>query len=64
MKVLVTGAGGFLGRATVAAALAAGHEVVALRRPGSPTAPVSAPAELRWIAGDLRQPGGRGEPVR
>ncbi|MFK7943591.1 MAG: NAD-dependent epimerase/dehydratase family protein [Paracoccaceae bacterium] len=32
MRILVTGAAGFLGRATVAAALADGHEVLALTR--------------------------------
>ena len=57
MKVLVTGAGGFLGRATVAAALAAGHEVLALHRPASPQAATDATPGLTWIAGDLRQPG-------
>lgn len=33
MKVMVTGAGGFVGTAVVASALSAGHEVVALIRP-------------------------------
>jgi len=55
--VLITGAGGFLGRATVAAALAAGHEVIAMHRPASPIAPDDAEPRLRWISGDLRQPG-------
>jgi 2-alkyl-3-oxoalkanoate reductase len=54
MKVLVTGASGFLGRAAVATALAAGHDVLALRRPA---AKVPAKARgLTWIEGDLRQP--------
>jgi 2-alkyl-3-oxoalkanoate reductase len=35
MKILVTGAGGFLGRYVVAAAGRAGHDVVALLRPSS-----------------------------
>jgi uncharacterized protein YbjT (DUF2867 family) len=52
VKVLVTGAGGFLGRATVAAALAAGHEVLALHRPASPQAATDATPGLTWIAGD------------
>lgn len=57
MRVLITGAGGFLGRATVAAALAAGHEVVAMHRPASPVARDDAEPRLTWISGDLRQPG-------
>ena len=57
MRVLITGAGGFLGRATVASALAAGHDVVAMRRPASPAAPGNAEPRLTWISGDLRQPG-------
>lgn len=54
MKVLVTGAGGFLGRAVVAAAARAGHEVVAMVRPA---ARVEAQAGVDQVAGDLRQPG-------
>ena len=57
MRVLVTGAAGFLGRATVASALAAGHEVVALRRPESPPPEGEQAPGLVWISGDLRQPG-------
>jgi len=57
VKVLITGAGGFLGRATVAAALAAGHHVLALHRPASPPPASEATPGLTWIAGDLRQPG-------
>lgn len=57
MRVLVTGAAGFLGRATVAAALAAGHEVVALRRPGSPPPEGEQASGLVWLSGDLRQSG-------
>ena len=56
MRVLITGAGGFLGRATVTAALAAGHEVFALYRPASPSPASDATPRLTWIAGDLRQP--------
>lgn len=54
MKVLVTGAGGFLGRAVVTAAARAGHEVVAMVRPASRTAATPGVAQ---VAGDLRQPG-------
>jgi nucleoside-diphosphate-sugar epimerase len=53
MRVLVTGAGGFLGRHVVAAANQAGHEVVAMVRPRS----TEAPAATASIRGDLRQPG-------
>jgi nucleoside-diphosphate-sugar epimerase len=55
MRVLITGAGGFLGRATVAAALAAGHEVLAMHRPASPVAANPDEPRLTWLAGDLRQ---------
>ena len=58
MRLLVTGAGGFLGNATVDAVHAAGHEVVALVRPTTDT------AGLGWrergitpIVGDLLEPG-------
>lgn len=57
MKVLITGAGGFLGRATLAAALAAGHDVLAMRRPTSASAASPAAPGLTWITGDLRQQG-------
>lgn len=56
MRVFVTGAGGFLGRAVVAAAAAAGHEVVALVRPAS--AGHRTPTQgVREVTGDLRQAG-------
>ena len=57
MRVLITGAGGFLGRATTAAALAAGHEVVALHRPASADTLGAATPGLTRITGDLRQRG-------
>jgi nucleoside-diphosphate-sugar epimerase len=51
MRVLVTGASGFLGKAACARLLSEGHEVVALvRRPGS------APPGTRAVAGDLTAP--------
>jgi nucleoside-diphosphate-sugar epimerase len=57
MKVLVTGAGGFLGRAVVAAAARAGHEVVALVRPASVGGGEAFPPGVTAVAGDLRQCG-------
>lgn len=61
MKVLVTGAGGFLGAAVVRAAAGAGHAVVALHRPGAMRdgrrmAPAPLPG-VAVVAGDLRQTG-------
>jgi 2-alkyl-3-oxoalkanoate reductase len=56
VKVLVTGAGGFLGSAVVAAAVAAGHEVLALRRPASKIPEDSGSENLIWLSADLRQP--------
>ncbi len=57
MKVLVTGAGGFLGRSVVRAAAGAGHHVVAMHRPASLPDPASLPAGVEILPGDLRQPG-------
>lgn len=54
MRVLVTGAAGFLGRAVAAAAARAGHQVVAMVRPASAGEP--APG-VEQLAGDLRQVG-------
>ncbi len=62
MKVLVTGAGGFLGRAVVAAAAHAEHQVVAMVRPVS-TGRGGFPAGVVEIAGDLRQRGSWGEAI-
>lgn len=57
MRVLVTGASGFLGRAVVAAAVASGHEVVALVRPVADVDRLEWPEEVEIVKGDLRQPG-------
>lgn len=57
MKVLVTGAGGFLGHAVVAAAVRAGHQVVAMVRPVSLDKGSSFPEGVTPLAGDLRQRG-------
>jgi len=52
MKLFVTGGTGFVGTHFLQQALAAGHEVVALRRPGSaPRLPLA--AEPRWLDGAL-----------
>lgn len=56
MRVLVTGAGGFLGRAVVEAALAAGHGVVAMHRPASLPVAAAMP-NVEILPGDLRQRG-------
>lgn len=51
MRILVTGAGGFIGRWVVEEALRRGHEVTAVVRPGA--APVEG---ARLVAADLRRP--------
>ena len=52
MKLFVTGGTGFVGTHFLQQALAAGHEVVALRRPGSrPRLPLA--AEPAWLDGAL-----------
>ena len=52
MKIFVTGGTGFVGSHVLRKALAAGHEVVALRRPGSvPRIPLE--REPSWIDGPL-----------
>ena len=56
MKILVTGAGGFLGSAVVTAAARAGHQVVAMVRPVS-AGRGTYPAGVTELAGDLRQRG-------
>lgn len=56
MKVLVTGATGFLGRSVVRALAARGHEVVGLARPAAKLPPDS-PKGVNYLRGDLRQKG-------
>lgn len=63
MKVLVTGAAGFVGRAVVSAVGAAGHDVVALVRPATAEAVPDGP-NVRVVRGDLRQTGAWTEDVR
>jgi len=54
MKVLVTGANGFLGRRVVAALLAQGHTVRALVRPATSLEEVGWPDSVEIVRGDLR----------
>ncbi len=61
MRVLVTGATGFLGAAVVQAALADGHEVVAMHRPATLRSQMLSAERLTWLSVDLRQPSDLGE---
>ncbi len=54
MKVLVTGANGFLGRHVVAALLARGHRVRALVRPAARIEALGWPASVEVVRADLR----------
>lgn len=54
MRLFVTGSTGFIGSHFLRAALAAGHDVVALRYPGSqPIIQTPDSNHLTWIDGDL-----------
>ena len=57
MKVLVTGATGFLGKSVVSHAVEAGHDVVALIRPCSSLPDDGTFSSARQIRGDLRRSG-------
>jgi nucleoside-diphosphate-sugar epimerase len=57
MRVLVTGASGFLGREVVRAAADGGHEVVALVRPTARLDDLGWPTSVAVLRGDLRQLG-------
>lgn len=58
MTLLVTGANGFLGRRVVRAAARAGHEVLALVRPGAtPAAELVGSGRVEVVRGDLRADG-------
>lgn len=54
MRIVVTGAGGFIGRHIVSALAAAGHELTASDRPG--VAGTDLPVGARWRAADLLEP--------
>jgi GDP-4-dehydro-6-deoxy-D-mannose reductase len=62
MRLLVTGAGGFVGRWLVEAAVAAGHHVTAATEPrqAPPAAWSAAGGRVRRVAADLRRPEGIG----
>jgi dTDP-4-dehydrorhamnose reductase len=60
MRLLVTGATGFLGRRLVTQGLASGHAVVALRHRSEPRGIHDSPVlggSIEWIAGDLTTAG-------
>ena len=61
MRIMVTGAGGFVGAATARAALAAGHEVFGTIRPGGHLARAEAVSGLTVIPLDLRDPAAIGD---
>jgi UDP-glucose 4-epimerase len=54
MNVLVTGAGGFLGRHVVRELLARGHDVRAMIRPSKPISPQTFPEFVEVVRADLR----------
>jgi nucleoside-diphosphate-sugar epimerase len=58
VKILVTGASGFLGNVVVRAAASAGHKVVALVRPTADIQRLDWPEAVEVVKGDLRQMGG------
>ncbi|MGA4578250.1 NAD-dependent epimerase/dehydratase family protein [Limisphaera sp. VF-2] len=57
MRLLITGANGFIGAACVRAALARGHTVAGLKRPGRRWPADLPPSDrLRWLEGTLADP--------
>lgn len=63
MRVLVTGAGGFLGRHVVAALVRAGHTVVAMVRPARRGAEPRLPESVEFAYADLRVRSGLAEAI-
>ncbi|HWJ58990.1 MAG TPA: NAD-dependent epimerase/dehydratase family protein [Sphingomicrobium sp.] len=57
MRVFVTGASGFLGRSVVRAAVAQGHDILALVRPTAKVEALGWPESVEVVRGDLRQAG-------
>ncbi|MCP9891630.1 NAD-dependent epimerase/dehydratase family protein [Cyanobium sp. Aljojuca 7D2] len=53
MRLFITGGTGFIGSYVLAASLAAGHEVVALRRSHHSHPVIPLPSEPHWCEGDL-----------
>jgi nucleoside-diphosphate-sugar epimerase len=53
MKIFITGGTGFIGSYVLRDALAAGHEVVALRRSCNSKPNIKLPREPRWLESDL-----------
>lgn len=53
MRIFLTGATGFIGSHFIAAALDAGHEVVALRRSSSTFSVIPLPSQPYWVEGSL-----------
>ncbi len=57
MKILLTGASGFIGAAFAKAALAHGHQIAALVRPDAPVVTDSStPANMTWLRGSIAEP--------
>jgi 2-alkyl-3-oxoalkanoate reductase len=57
MRVLVTGAAGFLGREVIREAASSGHEVIAMVRPRADLQALGWDESIRVVRGDLRQRG-------
>ena len=53
MRLFITGATGFIGSHVMAAALAAGHHVLAMRRHPQSNSVVPLPCQPEWIEGDI-----------
>lgn len=56
MKILVTGAGGFIGGGVCRAALEAGHRVVGVARSGKPAGGAGWTERVAWVAADVLKP--------